>query len=145
MRYANQARPGRDEPDQRSLRNQKKHRTTAHLRFPQEVVHAVRTCGSSITTRLETHYGVLQKATEDLLQSLTDGKKIRSTGNLSLPIPGRTHGLHTWITLYISVSTTMRRNRKERDMNLLYLRSVDENRQASPPSQRPGYRKARRN
>ena len=81
----------------------------------QEVINAVRTCGSSIATRLETHYRVLQKATEDLLQSGTGGKMIRSAGNLSLPTIGRAHGLDIWTTLYISVSTTLRRNRKEKD------------------------------
>ena len=84
---------------------------SVRLRFPQEVVSAVRIKGSSITKRLETHCGVLQKATEDLLQSGTDGKMMRSRGNLSLPITGRTHWLDTLITLYISVFTIMRRNR----------------------------------
>ena len=31
------------------------------------------------------HYGVLEKANEDLRQSGTDGKMVRFTGNLSLP------------------------------------------------------------
>ena len=70
---------------------------------------------------------------------------MRFTGNLSLSIIGRMLGFDTWITLYNSASSTMRRNSKEREriMQILYLRSVDENRQAPPLSQRPGYREAK--
>ena len=98
--------------------------SSVHLRFPQEVVNAVRICGSSITTRLETRCGVLQKATEDLLQSGTDGKMMRFTGNLSLPITGRTCGFDNWIILYISTSTTMHRNRRDKDMWTCFIYEV---------------------
>ena len=59
-----------------------------------------------------------------------------------LAIIGRMHGFDTWITLYIFVSETMRRNNKEKNMHILYLSCVDENRQAPPLSQRPRYREA---
>ena len=42
--------------------------------IPQEVANAVRICGSSITTGLETHHGVLQKATVDSLQCGADSE-----------------------------------------------------------------------
>ena len=51
----------RDEPDQRSLRNPEGTVFAAHLCLSQEVTDAVRTRGGNITTRLETHCGVLQK------------------------------------------------------------------------------------
>ena len=49
------------------------HHTTAHLRLTQEVVNAVWTRGSKITTRFETYCGVIQKSSEILRQSGTDG------------------------------------------------------------------------
>ena len=63
----------------------------------------------------------------DALRSATKGDRaftsiwdrcnmIRSTGNLSFPIVGGTQGLDTWTTSCISVSTTMRRKRKEKDI-----------------------------
>ena len=104
----------------------------------------VRTRGSCIITRLDTHCEVLQKVKEHLLQSGTDGKIMRPTGNLSLPTIGRTHGSGTWTTSCISTSTTKQRNRRERFVNLFELRSVDENKQAPPPWQRPGYWEAKK-
>ena len=56
---------------------------------------------------------------------------------------GRMLGFDTWITLYISVSTAMRRSSNERNMHILCLRSVDENKQAPLLSQRPGYQEAK--
>ena len=76
----------------------------------------VRTRGSCITTRLDTHCEVLQKVKEHLLQSGTDGKIMRPTGNLNLPTIGRTHGSGTWTTSCISTSTTKQRIRREKNM-----------------------------
>ena len=76
---------------------------------------------------LVTHFEALRKSSEDLRQSGTDGKMMRLTGNLSLSISGRMLGFDTWITLYNSVSSTMRRNNKrERNMHILHQRSVDD-------------------
>ena len=50
---------------------------SVHLRFPQEAANAARIYGSSITSRLETHYGVLQKVSENLRQYGTDGRMMR--------------------------------------------------------------------
>ena len=89
---------------------------SVHLRFPREVANAARIHGSNITSRLETRYGVLQKAVENLCKSGTDGKMMRLTGNLSLSITGRMLGFDTWITVYISVPTTMRRNSTDKEI-----------------------------
>ena len=67
---------------------------------------------------------VSSMATEVLRQSGTDGKMMRFTGNLSLPITGRTHGFDCWITLYNSVSTTMRRNSKEKERCTYFIYAV---------------------
>ena len=69
-------------------------------------------------------------------------KMMRSTGNLSLLFIGRMHGSGIWTALCISTSSTMRRNRGERYVNLLHIRSVDENKQAGPLWQR--YREAKK-
>ena len=68
---------------------------------------------------------------------------MRFEGNPSLSIIRRVFVFDTWITLYSSENSTMRRNSKERNLHILYLRSVDESRQAPPLSQRPGYREAK--
>ena len=49
----------------------------------QEIVDAVRTRDSNITTRLETYCGVLQKVKRHLPRSGTDGNMMRSARNLS--------------------------------------------------------------
>ena len=77
-----------------------------------------------ITTKPVTHFEALQKSSEDLRQSGTDAKMMRLTGSLSLPIVGRTHGFDTWITVYISVSTTMRRNSKEQELCTYFIYAV---------------------
>ena len=64
------------------------------LWLSQEVVNAVRTRGSNITTRLETHCEVLQKVKGHLPQSGTDGKMMRSTGYLWFLIIGQVLGPH---------------------------------------------------
>ena len=86
------------------------------LKAPHYRKSPISTRGSSVTTRLETHCGALQKAKEHLLQSGTDGKMMRPTGNLSMLIIGRMHGSGTWTTPCTSASTTMHRNRREKDM-----------------------------
>ena len=98
-----------------------------------------------IISKLVTHFEALQKASEDLRQSGTDGEMMRLAGNRSLSIIGRMLGFDTWITLYNSVSSRMRRNNNEKEMciYLLYLRSVDQNKQASLLSERPGYPEAK--
>ena len=68
---------------------------------------------------------------------------IRFEGNLSLSIIRRVFVFDNWNTLYSSVSSTLRRNSKERNMHILYSRSVDESGQAPLLSQRPGYREAK--
>ena len=66
--------------------------------------------------------------------NLVDNKilTVRFTGNLSSPTTGRTHGFDTWITLNISVCTTMRR--------FFYAVLT----KTEPLSQRPGYREAQK-
>ena len=87
-----------------------------HLRLSQEVVDAVRARGSNITTRLETHRGVLPKVEGHLPQSGTDGNVMKSTGNLRSHIIGRTHGSGIWITSRSSTLATMHRNGREKGM-----------------------------
>ena len=87
-----------------------------HLRFPQELPNAARIYGRCITSKLETHHEVLQKASEDLRQSGTDGKMMRFTENLSLPMIGRMLGFDARISLYTSVSPTVRRISKENEL-----------------------------
>ena len=84
-----------------------------------------------------------KKASEYLRQSGTDGKMMRLTGNLSLSTNGLMLGFDTRMTLYNSVSSTLRRNSNEKSMQKRNLRSVDEDKQAPPLSQRPGYRDAK--
>ena len=85
-----------------------------HLRFPQEVVNAVRTCGSSVTTKLETRCEALLKEKEHLLQSGTDGKVMRSTELSACPLLVGRMGYILGPQSCISVSTTMQRNRREK-------------------------------
>ena len=61
-----------------------RHRTTTHTWLSQEVSDAVRTRGSNITTRLETHCEVPQKMQGHLPQSGTDGNMMKSTGKSQL-------------------------------------------------------------
>ena len=100
VRKTDATRQRRDEPVRR-------HHTTAHLWLWQVVADAVPTPGSNITSRLETHCEVLQKARGHLPQSGTDGKVMRSTENLSFLIIGQTRGSGTWTTSRTSTSTTM--------------------------------------
>ena len=94
-----------DESDSRSLRNPKGTILADIHDCLQEIVNAVRTRANNITTRLETHCEVLQKVKGHLPQSGTDGNTMRSTGNLSFLITGRTHGLGTWTTSCTATSS----------------------------------------
>ena len=49
---------------------------------------------------------------------------MRFTGNLSLSVTARMVGFDTWIILYISVSTTMRRNSKEKEICTYFIYAV---------------------
>ena len=49
---------------------------------------------------------------------------LRFTGNLSLSVTGRMLGFDTWITLYISVSTTMPRKSKEKEICTYFICAV---------------------
>ena len=68
---------------------------------------------------VETHHEAPQKASEDLRR-----KMMRFTCNLIVPIIGRMLGFDTWITLYNSVSSTMRRNSKEKDVCTYFIYAV---------------------
>ena len=70
-------------------------------------------CGQNPWTKLGTHFEALQKANENFRQSGTDGKIMRLTCTLSLSVIGRMLGFDTWIALYNSVSSTMRRSNSE--------------------------------
>ena len=70
-------------------------------------------------------------------------KMMRLTGNLSLSKIGRMLVFDIWITLYNSVFSTKRRKQRERNVHILFSRSVDKNRQAPLLSQRPRYWEAK--
>ena len=74
-------------------------------------------------------------------------KMMRSTGILSLLIIVRLRGSGIWITSCTSTSTTMWRNRtaQRKKCELASLsRSIDGNKQAPLPRQRPGYQEAKK-
>ena len=115
-----------------------RHHTTAHLRLSQEEENAVRTRGSSITTRLDTHCEVLQKVEEHLLQSGTwrnyeTHRKSQLAHNWS---DARVRYLDHIVHFNIYHKATQ--PQRERFVNSFQWRSVHENKQAPPPWQRPG-------
>ena len=57
----------------------------------------------------QQHHLKARKEKEPFLQSGTNSKMMRPTGNLSLLITGRTHGSGTWTTSCTSTSTAMHR------------------------------------
>ena len=82
----------------------------------------VRILGSNITTRLETHYGVLQK-----VKGLGHGKKSQLSHNWS----------DAWVRYLDHIAQfDMSHNapywQGERYVNLIHLRGLDSNKQAGP-------------
>ena len=63
-----------DEPDQGSLRSTQGTLLPYAPPLLREVVNAVRIVGSNITTKLETHHGVLREVREILLRYGTGGR-----------------------------------------------------------------------
>ena len=100
--------------------------------------------GRSITTRHKMHYEVQERTTELIRRSGIDGKMMRLTES-----PKRDIGWsdacvrHLDHIAQIDISHTASHEQRGRYHNLIYLRGMDEDRQAPPLSTRSGYQEAK--
>ena len=104
-------------------------------------------CGQNprqLHSKLVPHFEALQKASEDLRQSGTDGKIDAAYRQPQL--------VHNWSDVWVryldhivqfSIVHNAPQQQRERIMQKNDVRSVDENEQAPPLSLRPGYREAK--
>ena len=104
-------------------RSSQKHHSSVHPRFPQEEVNAVRTCGRRTTKCCKRRPRIYRQS--QFAHNLSDAW-VRYLDHL--------------VKFIIYHNSTQQQ--RERHKNLLYLRSVDENRLAPPLPQRPGYQEA---
>ena len=97
-----------------------------------------------ITSRPETHYGVPQKAKRKFT-SIWNRWHNNATYRQSQLV-------HNWLDVWVryldhivhfGIYHNATQQQRERNMHILYSRSVDENRQAPPLSQRRGYPEAK--
>ena len=82
------------------------------------------TYGSNITTKQNTHYEERKRAKEILRRSGIDGKTMKPSRSLSLPMIGRMLGWHTYTILHKSTSPMKRRMNKEIDTTICFVYEV---------------------
>ena len=110
--------------------NSWKDHASERVRLLQAVANTALLCGKNITTQQKTHCGVLQKAKENFYVDLVQMAKW--WGEILGPYCAN------W---YLSCNAAWTKGKFK---NPPHLRSVDENKQAPPLPQRPGYQDAKK-
>ena len=121
-----------------------KHPTSVRLSSLQEVTNTARTCGRNITIRQKTHYEV-RKEQKKFYVDLWDRWQNDETSMESQLAIGWSDGWVRYLdhTALNDISHKATPEQRGRYHNLIYLRGVDEDRQAPHWSTRPGYQEAK--